>query len=137
MAVSAIMDIGSDIYNLTKEGIRASTTRAEAISNNMANINTKDYKRFNVVFEENINKNTKNKVKLKLDNEKHISGETMDGNISVERDQSTSMRTDGNNVDLEVEKVNQAANTLKYNALITSVNNRFNNIKYVINGGGN
>lgn len=42
------------------------------------------------------------------------------------------MRSDGNNVDLEVEKVNQAANTLKYNALITSINNKFNGLKTVI-----
>ena len=39
---------------------------------------------------------------------------------------------DGNNVDLEIEKVNQAANTLKYNALITSINNKFNGMKSVI-----
>jgi flagellar basal-body rod protein FlgB len=42
------------------------------------------------------------------------------------------MRNDGNNVDLDIEKVNQAANTLKYNALITDINNRFNNLKAVI-----
>ena len=32
--------------------------------------------------------------------------------ISIEQDKSTSMRSDGNNVDLDIEKVNQAANTL-------------------------
>lgn len=42
------------------------------------------------------------------------------------------MRSDGNNVDLDIEKVNQAANTLKYNALITDINNKFNNLKTVI-----
>ena len=42
------------------------------------------------------------------------------------------MRNDGNNVDLEVEKVNQAANTLKYNALISNINTRFNDLKTVI-----
>ena len=46
------------------------------------------------------------------------------------------MRTDGNNVDLEVEKVNQAANQLKYNGLITSVNNKIPSLRYVITGGG-
>ena len=33
-------------YSLIKQGIKASTTRAKAISNNIANINTKGYKRF-------------------------------------------------------------------------------------------
>ena len=47
----------------------------------------------------------------------------------MEQDESTSMRTDGNNVDLDVEKVNQAANTLKYNALVTKLNGKLNNLK--------
>ena len=42
-------------YSLIKQGIKASTARAKVISNNIANINTKGYKRFSVVFEENIN----------------------------------------------------------------------------------
>ena len=45
------------------------------------------------------------------------------------------MRTDGNNVDLDVEKVNQAANTLKYNALVQKASGKITNMKYVINGG--
>ena len=56
----------------------------------------------------------------------------MNGNIEVKRIENTSMRNDGNNVDLELEKVNQAANTLKYNALITKINGKFNNLKTVI-----
>ncbi len=53
----------------------------------------------------------------------------------MKRDDSTSMRTDGNNVDLDVEKVEQAANTLKYNTLIQSANGKLTNLKYVISGG--
>ncbi|NLK94073.1 MAG: flagellar basal body rod protein FlgB [Clostridiales bacterium] len=136
MSVTSIVGLDSENYGLIKEGIKASTIRAEAISNNIANINTKDYKRFNVVFEENLNGKTEDNLGLKITNEKHISGKnTSEGNITVERDESTSMRTDGNNVDLEVEKVNQAANTLKYNALIQSANSKLSNIKYVISGG--
>ena len=52
-----IMSIGSDEnYNLLKEGLKASNMRAKVIANNMANINTKDYKKFAVVFEENLEK---------------------------------------------------------------------------------
>jgi flagellar basal-body rod protein FlgB len=47
------------------------------------------------------------------------------------------MRADGNNVDLDVEKVNQAANTLMYNALVTQANSKLSASKYVITGGGN
>ena len=131
------MNIGSgedDTYNLIKEGLKASNLRAKAIANNMANINTKDYKRFNVVFEENLQKDSGSELALKRTNDAHFSADDeQSGNISIEQDKGTSMRADGNNVDLDIEKVNQAANTLKYNALITSINHQFSDMKMVMN----
>lgn len=130
-----IMGNDSSTYNLIKEGISASNVRGKAISNNMANINTANYKRFNVVFEDNINGTAKNDLVLKTTNSKHLTDNGTDGNITVEKDESTSMRTDGNNVDLDIEKVNQAANTLKYNALVQQANGKLSTMKYVISGG--
>lgn len=130
-----IQSIGSDAsYDLIKAGIKASNVRAKAIANNMANINTKDYKKFNVVFEENLKKeNNSLGLELKRTNSAHFtSSNSKNEDISIEQDKSTSMKSDGNNVDLDIEKVNQAANTLKYNALITSINSKFNNLKTVI-----
>ena len=60
MTISSLVGMDSSTYKLIREGIDASRVRAEAISNNMANINTRNYKRFNVVFEENL-KNTSDK----------------------------------------------------------------------------
>jgi flagellar basal-body rod protein FlgB len=45
------------------------------------------------------------------------------------------MREDGNNVNIDSEMTNQAANSLMYNALITQINNRLSNTRTVINGG--
>ncbi|KHD13535.1 flagellar basal body rod protein FlgB [Clostridium butyricum] len=136
-------------YDLLKLGLKASNLRAKTISNNMANINTKNYKKFGVVFEENLKNNSKSEFKLRTTNQNHYTSNSSDlrttreghlhdekdtygNNITIQQDKSTSMRSDGNNVDLEIEKVNQAANTLKYNALITSINNKFNGMKSVI-----
>ena len=145
-----VQSIPSDnTYDLIKSGLKASNVRAKTIANNMANINTKNYKKFSVVFEENLKNKSDSNFKMKTTKDDHYSTNstelkrTRDGhissddnsygkNINVVQDNSTSMRTDGNNVDLEVEKVNQAANTLKYNALITSINNKFTNLKSVI-----
>lgn len=130
-----IQPFGTDAaYDLIKSGIKASNVRAKTIANNMANINTKNYKRFNVVFEENLKSENSSKLELKRTNSSHLAGNdsSYGDNISIQQDNSTSMRNDGNNVDLDIEKVNQAANTLKYNALITNINNKFNNLKTVI-----
>lgn len=134
MAISILGNEGST-YNLIKEGIIASNVRSKAISNNMANINTANYKRFNVVFEENISGTAETELSLKTTNNKHLQDSDTDGNITIEKDESTSMRTDGNNVDLDVEKVNQAANTMKYNALVQQANGKLSTMKYVISGG--
>ncbi|WP_244834829.1 flagellar basal body rod protein FlgB [Clostridium sp. BJN0001] len=142
--------VSDNTYNLIKRGMDASNVRANAISNNIANINTKNYKRFNVIFEQNLEKQNDSDFKLKTTNENHYKNEASglslkrtenahftsngeeNGGISVTRDTSTSMRTDGNNVDLEVEKANQAANTLKYYALVAAANNKFTNLKTVL-----
>ncbi len=127
--------IGSDsTYDLVKLGLNASDVRSKTIANNMANINTKNYKRFNVVFEENLKNGTSSSgLELKKTNSKHIGDDdSSNGYISIDQDNSTSMRSDGNNVDLDIEKVNQAANTLKYNALVTRINSEYNNMKTVL-----
>ncbi|WP_317310471.1 flagellar basal body rod protein FlgB [Clostridium thermobutyricum] len=132
MTIKAINS--SDSYSLLKEGLKASSLRGKAIANNIANINTKNYKRDTVVFEENLNKAI-NDFKLKKTNSKHLeNGENL-GNITLAKDTSTSMRSDGNNVDLDIEKTNQAANTLKFNALVQQASGKLNNISYVIRGG--
>lgn len=133
----AINIIGNDnnSYGLIKEGLKAANTRTKMIANNMANVNTANYKRFSVVFEDNLKGTNKSELALKKTNVGHMSNGYMDGHISVVRDTGTSMREDGNNVDLDVEKVEQAANTLKYNALITQANTKLSNMRYVISGG--
>ncbi|MGL5868025.1 flagellar basal body rod protein FlgB [Clostridium chrysemydis] len=127
------MRIGST-YDLIKEGLDAASVRSKAIANNIANINTKDYKRDVVSFEENL-KNETMKLSLKKTNPKHFGDSNSEGNIKVSKDMTTSMRSDGNNVDLDIEKTNQAANQLKYNALVEMASGKLNNLNLVIRGG--
>lgn len=121
-------------YKILKLGLDASSLRGKVIANNIANINTKNFKKSYVTFEENLT-NEKNKLSLKKTNIEHISGKNDKSLISIEQDNSTSMRQDGNNVDLDLEKVNQAANTMMYNALITQANSKLTMTKSVISGG--
>ena len=76
----AIQSISSDAtYDLIKSGIKASDVRAKTIANNMANINTKDYKRFNVVFEENLKKEDNSSgLELKRTNSAHFASSNSD-----------------------------------------------------------
>ena len=105
-----------EIYSLMKRALDASQLRSETIANNIANINTANYKRKYVSFEETLNNvNNEGKIEVKVDN-------------------SSSLRIDGNNVDLENEKVNQAANTLMFNGLVSLTNTKLSMAKSVITG---
>lgn len=106
-----------EIYSLLRMGLDASVLRGETISQNIANVNTPGYKSKYVTFEETLKENSKVEPK-----------------ISVEESKGSAIRSDGNNVDLEVEKINQASNSLQYNALITLMNAKLSMTKSVIKG---
>lgn len=131
----SMANISESTYNLIKNGLNASSLRGEIISNNISNINTANFKRSYVSFEDQFKKSS-SELSLKVTKNKHITDNKASGTAKVLKDESTSMRTDGNNVDLELEKTNQAANTMLYNALVTSANGKISNLRYVITGGG-
>ena len=105
-----------NIYGLMKMGLDATELRSRTIANNIANINTPNYKRRYVIFEDSL-KNEINNAK-----------------IEVKVDEYSVVREDGNNVDLENEKVNQAASSLQYNALVSLTNTKLAMTKSVIAG---
>lgn len=121
-------------YTLIKKSLDASVKRGQVIANNIANVNTKDYKRHYVTFEETLEESKKS-IKLNTSEEKHITTSEEYGNIQIKKDETSSMRMDGNNVDIDNEMTNLAANNLKYNALITQLNSRISLKRYIISGG--
>jgi flagellar basal-body rod protein FlgB len=126
--------ISENTYNMLKNSMDASALRGKVIANNIANINTKGYKKLYVTFEDTLNDSMSGN-KLKTDNNKHIQTGSGNGEIAVQRDENTSMRQDGNNVDIDLEMTNQAANTLMYNALVKQVNSKISLTSYIIGGG--
>ena len=101
---------------LMKMGLDATELRNRTIANNIVNINTPNYKRKYVTFEDSL--------KNEMDNAK----------IEVKVDKDSVVREDGNNVDLESEKVNQAAASLQYNAIVSLTNTKLSMTKSVISG---
>ena len=126
--------IDTRVYDLLKKSLDVATLRSRVSANNIANVNTKDYKSYHVSFEDTLQANV-NELDMTTSNERHINDKSEEGQVRVEQDTTHSMNQDGNNVDIENEMVNQAANVLMYNAMITEINNKMSNTKYVINGG--
>ncbi len=110
---------------LIEKSLDATWLRNEAISQNIANVDTPGYKRKEVDFEELLDKSIKNS-KEKVDKI----------DIEVKEDYATSsVRIDGNNVDIEREMALMVKNNLKYNLLVQRISGKFNTMKSVIRGG--
>lgn len=131
------MNIEKNTYNLLKTGLDASTTRNKAITHNITNINTKGYKKFEVIFEENLQNINASGNNMKKTDVKHLDSNGKNGNnlIEVVQNESGQMTADGNGVDLDMETMNLVANKMKFDALVTEINARFRLKESVIKGG--
>lgn len=120
--------------NVLKAAADASWTREEVLTNNIANVDTPNYKRQDVDFTTYLNSALirTNGGSSSLTNRVNNINYN-DVAIRTYTDNSTlSYRTDGNNVDLSTENVELAAEQINYNALIDSMNNEFSRFKAVL-----
>ena len=120
-----------DYVNVLDKAADASWMRQEAISNNIANVNTPGYKRQDVAFEDSLQEAISNS-RYRSTDEKVANLSKADLRIRSYTDSSGfSYRLDGNNVDIDTESAALARNQLKYNALVDSINHEFSMIKAV------
>ena len=127
--------INSNIYdyvNVLDKAADASWMRQEAISNNIANVNTPGYKRQDVAFEDSLQEAISNS-RYRSTDEKVANLSKADLRIRSYTDSAGfSSRLDGNNVDIDTENAALARNQLKYNALVDSINQEVSMIKAVM-----
>ena len=125
--------MGNLTYDLLKRGLDASIMRQEAISNNIANINTTNYKCSKVEFEELLHK-AMNNVGLKKTHEKHFGIEKIaDVEPKIGKKTETYLNDNGNNVDIDLEMTELAANEIYYSILVRQLNAKLGSLNYVIN----
>jgi len=121
-----------DYINVLDRAADVAWQRNEAISNNIANVDTPGYKRQDVAFE--------SVLQQALGNNRYESMDDKVANVNLSRLRGRayvdyanySYRLDGNNVDIENENVMLAENQLKYQGLISSINQEFTNLKTVM-----
>ncbi len=121
-----------------EQAINASSLRQKVISNNIANVNTPGFKKSDVIFEDVLNEalNGNGKLPMVRTNEKHLP--LMQRGVPsplIQTDTNTSLRTDGNNVDIDGEMANMAKNNIYYNAVVQQLSGYFSGIKSVIKEG--
>ena len=127
---------GYNNIDFYKKALDGTWKRNKAITHNIANENTPNYKRKIVTFEDQLKQSIKNnKISLRTTNEKHI-GISKDSFNPLElEDKSVSYRIDGNNVNIDTESADLAKNTIMYDALTKQITDEFSKIKNVITEG--
>lgn len=127
--------LNGPVLNVLQKGLEASSMRQQVLSNNVANIDTPNFKRSDVDFQAVLGVALGDKsriLSLKLTSPKHIPG-LADGNGSgVVMDETTSLRNDGNNVDVDREMSNVAENGLYYSSLTRAISSQLGLLRMVI-----
>jgi len=128
--------------DLLQRGLSASWTRNAVIRNNIANVETPNFKSSDVEFESLLARallEDNSGFKGTMTHPRHIEiGSGYDrADISeitpqLYKRQDTSMRYDGNNVDIEAENVKLAQNSLYYNTLIEKMNSEIRRLRTAI-----
>lgn len=116
--------------------------RQRVTSNNIANIDTPNYKAQYVTFEDQLQRALKNGeagatgLPLKTTETGHIKFQVSPGSNLIEVGRNTNdLRNDGNNVDIDLEMTSLAETTMRYQALAQLTANKFSLLKNIVRGG--
>lgn len=122
------MTISNDrTLQLLEKGLDALSARQQAISNNIANVETPHYKAVDVEFERSLRRvmgNDGPTLAVQRTDDEHLrqsglADQAADVSHQTFRRTGTSMRLDGNNVDIETEMVHLAETALRYQSFTT------------------
>ncbi|MBR1581013.1 MAG: flagellar basal body rod protein FlgB [Selenomonadaceae bacterium] len=134
--------MNSSNFNYLSRAMVAANIRQEVIANNIANVNTPNFRKSDLVFEDLLAEELygptdDGRLKPAKTHAKHLPPPDLPfyAMPQIVEDRSTLMRVDDNNVDIDIEMANLAKNQIYYNALATQMTNYINKMKSVITSG--
>lgn len=129
------MKVIDNTMRALENSLHYSTTKNKAISNNIANVDTPNYKAQHVSFRSMLDE-ASNNLNLKQTYKKHLP-ETNLGNRqhTIKTNNYTTYNHNGNNVDMDKEMADLAENQIFYRSLVDRLNGKFQTMQTVIRGG--
>lgn len=122
--------------------LRGLSQRSKAIAGNIANINTPNYKRRQVSFEETLQKvqdgGRLSDIPLEKTNERHFSNSIFSINDAMNSIEAKPVENDffinGNNVDIEREMVELTKTGMRYKAITQLAKKQYDSMRTTIRG---
>lgn len=121
--------------NYLNQALDYSSLRQKVIADNIANVDTPNFKRTDVSFDAFF-ENSKAKLALAQTNQGHVPAKNFLEHSSLFTTANTRTRVDGNNVDIEFEMAKLASNSLYYETAAQLLSNRFQMLSKIIEQGG-
>ena len=135
--------LNTNNFNYLPRAMTAATIRQEVIANNLANVNTPNYRKSVVEFEELLareiyGEEPDGKLKMVKTHKKHLPAEPLKFHAepTIFEDNTTIMRTDDNNVDIDIEMASLSKNQIYYNAMVTELSGHVSRLKNAITSNG-
>jgi len=130
------MNLFDSTMNTLEKTLDYSSVKNRVISNNIANVDTPNYKAQDVSFKDVLNEEMNNQFKAKRTHPKHVefsSHKFTPYNITTKS--NTVYNHNGNNVDIDREMAELAKNQIYYQSLIDRMNGKFSKLQTVLSGG--
>ena len=129
------MNIFGKTISTLEQGLGYSATKGKVISQNIANVDTPNYKAKNVSFKDVFSDVKATQLNTYRTDSRHIEFKGSDSQSGIHSNANFRYRHDGNGVDMDKEQANLASNQIYYNSLIDRLNGKFNTLQSVIKGG--
>ncbi|KGX88454.1 flagellar basal body rod protein FlgB [Pontibacillus litoralis] len=130
------MQLFGSVFQSLENGVNYSTKKNQIISNNVANVDTPNYKSKNVHFKDVMANEMDVSFRAKRSHSKHIPFQSSGSKpFVVSTNTSTSYTHNGNNVDMDKEMSELANNQIYYRAVVDRLNSKFKGLESVLRGG--
>lgn len=131
--------LNSVSFQRLQGGLDAASKRQSVLANNVANVDTPNFKRSYVNFESILQQQEsglKPTLNAKLTDSRHFQfgNSTIVPAAVVSTDETTSMNNNGNNVDMEREQALSAENQLRHDSYVQQLNSQITMMRTVVEG---
>ena len=125
---------GGTISSL-ENGLSYAALNQKTIANNIANVDTPNYKAKDVSFKNMLEEEKRSSISAYRTDDRHYDFSITQSTPGVSNIDNLRYRNNGNAVDMDAQQAKMAENQIYYNALIDRMNGKLNTLNTVIKGG--
>jgi flagellar basal-body rod protein FlgB len=124
----------SNTFTTLENGLNYASLNQKVISQNIANVDTPNYKAKKVEFKSMLNQSLQ-QLEANRTNSRHFTFHSNSQEPAVKTKSAFQYNHNGNGVDLDQEMSEMATNQIYFNAMSDRINGKFNSLQSVIRGG--